>query len=252
MNLEKLLEYIHKEPTRNELIKFLGGIKEAHPTITELTNNGFIRIKTIGKAPFPEPENVKYELTLLGKEKLKELSREKGWRGWIDKKQAIPILFTIGMFLLAYFSLQIQIQSMVPNKPDLNVYTKPRVTELNAKMMASPNRSGEKVELYVKNNGRQDTGPMNFDLVSPDYLHPAHSYLSNVKAGRTENVELYIKQEDCFPDNPQGCNKSKLPNGTVTAKLSITCHNCDERPEFDETIELCIWHNTNDVCHKTQ
>lgn len=162
---------------------------------------------------------------------------------WFDKKQVIPIILTVLGLFLTYYSLSLQISSITPNRPDLDVYPAEYLGDpptLSAQCLSDKNVSGgkgEKVRLYIKNSGGMETQHMTVEVVSPTFLASNTENIETIKERSTGSAVLYIRQA-CMQEK---CNQSLLPEGFVPVTFKFTCRNCKDRV-FNETFDFYIAH----------
>lgn len=76
-------------------------------------------------------------------------------KSWIDKKQVIPIVISVLMLIGVYWTISLQISSITPNRPVLDVYPAEYLGDppmLSAQCLSDKNVSGgkgEKVRLSI-------------------------------------------------------------------------------------------------------
>jgi len=190
---------------------------------------------------------IKVEIT--GLDYLKELEKENSFfHKWIDRKQIIPLLFTVLVgIVLAFYSHSLQQPYMQLVNPDITLYpnTNEKIPELSAQQMAEERfLPGEKLELCIKNQGKTDTGQVNVFL--ENYWAYSETWnFQNITSGTYKCVDGYIRQNECHQDG--NCNISLVPEGIVKLNFRIRCNNCEPRI-FSDSFNVCIWHKSNAIC----
>ena len=170
-------------------------------------------------------------------------------KSWIDKKQVIPIVISVLMVICVYWSISLQISSIIPNRPVLDVYPAEYLGDppmLSARCLSDKNVSGgkgENVRLYIKNSGGMETQHMTIEVVSPTFLASNTENIETIEERSTGSGVLYIRQ-DCVQEK---CDQSLLHEGIVSITFKFTCRNCEYR-EFNKTFDFCIEHETSGIC----
>ena len=177
------------------------------------------------------------------------MDKEKGSKfaeSWIDKKQVIPIVISVLLLIGVYWTISLQISSITPNRPVLDVYPAEYLGDppmLSARYLSDKNISGEKVRLYIKNSGGMETQHITIEVVSPTFLASNRENIETIKERSTGSGVLYIRQ-DCMQEK---CDQSHLPEGIVPITFKFTCRNCEYR-EFNKNFDFCIEHETSGIC----
>lgn len=187
--------------------------------------------------------------TLYVKSKKTEL-----FKMWYRKPEWWSLLFsTTSIFavIIAYFSLNAQINSIIPNKPVLEIFSE----EKNLPAWEIVNY-GTFLELpiHIRNVGGADTQHITIRAIDDEQYPDSELITStignieNVKAGTTGVIEeFYIQQKSCIY-NERNCNASELPV-KVKIPFEFTCINCEQQ-KFTKLLEFCIWHASSIECEK--
>jgi len=184
--------------------------------------------------------------TKVGKSKLFEY--DNWYHGLITKQQIIPILISILAVTIPFLSLNAQIISITPNKPEISILIPQSQLKLPAQDLAEFVSHGEKVKLEIKNSGGLDTQTLTIMLINSDILEQTSGgSISNVAKGTTEEIELFLKQKTCIYE--ENCNSTLLPEGPIILTFQINCQNCELNERVQQKpFEFCIWHKSENEC----
>ncbi len=169
--------------------------------------------------------------------------------GWLDKKQILPILFTIVAVFVAYY---LQAPYLMKIEPDIRIYpdTMKDIPVFRYQHMLDDNYpKGLSLNFCVQNLGQADTGPVSAAYKGEIFNRRVWKF-PGVESKETKCFNGYLKFM-CQVDNNCDTNPPEVEIGPNLLELEMYCRDCPRgRRTWKEYIKICIWDQSISICQE--